>query len=405
MLKSHIDFRAWLVVALMFIALGLAFTGRASLSLLTNVWSDDFGWSRTFLAFGGSMILIVMAMSAPVVGYLLDRFGPRYIVSSGLILSGIAIFQTSFMTTKEEFLLLFSITAAVGYGVVSVPIAVSTIARKFERNRGFASSLGLAGVGGGQALFLPLIAWSIATYGWRGALMMFGCGLIITGLISMVCMDNAVQVSETDADKKNKTRRFRAKLQIIFRSKIFWLLGSSYMICGFTTAGIVKVHFIPFVNLVCGFSLNDSALAYGVIAIFDAVGLIIAGALSDRFSRPLLLGSVYFLRALTFLILFFITTEYWVLILFAIIFGILDFATVPLNAGLVADHLGLSSMGLTMGLLFAGHSIGGALGSFLGGSVYDYSASYDFVWITGLALALIAAFLAWAVPESSEFRD
>ena len=235
MLKSHIDFRAWLVVALMFIALGLAFTGRASLSLLTNVWSDDFGWSRTFLAFGGSMILMVMAMSAPVVGYLLDRFGPRYIVSSGLILSGIAIFQTSFMTTKEEFLLLFSITAAVGYGVVSVPIAVSTIARKFERNRGFASSLGLAGVGGGQALFLPLIAWSIATYGWRGALMMFGCGLIITGLISMVCMDNAVQVSETDADKKNKTRRFRAKLQIIFRSKIFWLLGSSYMICGFTT--------------------------------------------------------------------------------------------------------------------------------------------------------------------------
>jgi len=177
------------------------------------------------------------------------------------------------------------------------------------------------------------------------------------------------------------------------------------MICGFTTAGIVKVHFIPFVNLVCGFSLNDSALAYGVIAIFDAVGLIIAGALPDRFSRPLLLGSVYFLRALTFLILFFITTEYWVLILFAIIFGILDFATVPLNAGLVADHLGLSSMGLTMGLLFAGHSIGGALGSFLGGSVYDYSASYDFVWITGLALALIAAFLAWAVPESSEFRD
>ena len=405
MLELRYNFRAWLLVAVMFIALGLAFTGRASLPVLINSWSTDFGWSVTFLASGGSVIMLVMAISAPMVGYLLDRFGPRYIVSNGLILSGLAISSTSFMTTKGEFLIIFCITAAVGYGVVSIPIAAATIARKFEKNRGFASSLGMAGVGGGQAFFLPIIAWSIMIHGWRAALMMFGCGLIITGLLSIFCMDNTLQVSETSGDKKNKAKRVRDKLLNVFRSKIFWLLGSAYIICGFTTAGIVKVHFVPFLKVVCGFSLNDSAMAYGIMALFDAVGLIVAGALSDRVHRPFLLGTVYFLRALTFLMLFFVSTEYWILLLFAIFFGTLDFATVPLNAGLVADHLGLHSMGLTMGLLFAGHSIGGALGSFLGGVVYDYMASYDWVWITGLAFAFVAAFLAWSVPESTRYGD
>jgi len=399
MQDSRIDYRAWLVVAVMFLALGLAFTGRASLPVLMSSWEADFNWTRTFMSTGGAVILIVMAISAPLVGNLLDRYGPRFIVGAGLIVSGVSIGLTGFMEAKWAFILLFCTVAAIGYGVVSIPIAAATIARKFDKNRGFASSLGMAGVGGGQAVFLPLIAWAITAYGWRTALVVFGVGLVVTGFLSMLCMDNVVKASETAADKENTAEHIGGKLRYVFTHPVFWLLGLAYVICGFTTAGIVKVHFVPFANLVCGFSLNESATAYGVLALFDAVGMIAAGILSDRVHRPFLLGLVYFLRALTFLMLFFIPSEYWILLAFAVLFGTLDFATVPLNAGLVASHLGLRTMGLTMGLMFAGHSIGGALGSFLGGVAYDYMASYDWVWLAGLALAFVAAILAWSVPE------
>jgi predicted MFS family arabinose efflux permease len=130
--------------------------------------------------------------------------------------------------------------------------------------------------------------------------------------------------------------------------------------------------------------------------------MILSGYMTDRMHRPALLGGIYFLRALTFVMLFFITDNVTLLFAFAVLFGTLDFATVPPTAGLVASHLGIQTMGLTMGILFAGHSVGGAIGALLAGAIYDLSARYDWVWIIALALALVAAVLAWCVPEKRE---
>jgi predicted MFS family arabinose efflux permease len=100
--------------------------------------------------------------------------------------------------------------------------------------------------------------------------------------------------------------------------------------------------------------------------------------------------------------LFFITDNYALLFIFAIIFGTLDFATVPPTAGLIASHLGVSTMGFNMGILFLGHSLGGALGAVAGGSMFDLFQTYDWTWIMALTLALVAAVLAWSVPEKRE---
>ena len=132
------------------------------------------------------------------------------------------------------------------------------------------------------------------------------------------------------------------------------------------------------------------------------VGMLISGYLTDRMSRPLLLGSIYFLRAITFIMLFFLTDNVVMLFAFAVIFGTLDFATVPPTAGLVASHIGVNTMGLTMGIMFLGHSLGGALGSVTGGWMFDTFARYDWVWIMALALALLAAVLSWSVPEKRD---
>ena len=113
--------------------------------------------------------------------------------------------------------------------------------------------------------------------------------------------------------------------------------------------------------------------------------------------RPALLASIYALRALTFVLLMFISGDVSLLFLFAVVFGMLDFATVPVLASLVASHLGVRVMGLTMGMMLASHSLGGALGAFLGGWLYDLFGRYDWVWTISLVLAIVAALLSLCI--------
>jgi MFS family permease len=176
------------------------------------------------------------------------------------------------------------------------------------------------------------------------------------------------------------------------------LLIGAYTVCGFTTAGIVKVHLLPYA-VSCGYPLVQSAAAFGVMAGFNVVGMLLSGWLTDRVNRPMLLGGVYFIRALVFILLVYVGADISLLFLFAVIFGTLDFATVPPTAGIVATHLGVRTMGFSMGVLFAGHSVGAAAGAFLGGWFYDLYARYDGVWLLGLGLAMVAAVLSWSIRE------
>jgi MFS family permease len=110
-----------------------------------------------------------------------------------------------------------------------------------------------------------------------------------------------------------------------------------------------------------------------------------------------LLGAIYVGRGLALLLLTQVGADYERLLLFAAIFGMVDYATVPVTASLVASHLGLRVMGLAMGLISAGHSIGGALGAFLGGYIFDLSGRYDWVWSSSLAAAILAGAMVFLV--------
>ena len=400
--------RGWLIVVVIFFTVSVSFAARMSLPVLIPVWEVEFKWSRTFLTFGAALIMIVMGGVAPYAGHLLDKFGPRYLVSGGTILSGCCVILGALMDSSSMllspvwvFIGVYCMLSAVGYGMVSLPVATATITREFAENRGLATSIGTSGVGGGQLLFIPLMAWAIELAGWRPTLILFGFLIIAMGIVAFFLLPGESVLTDANEQTGDRSKSFLAKFRILIRSPIFWLLGGAYFICGFTTAGIVKVHLIPYAAS-CGFTITAGAAATGVLAGFDMVGLVISGYLTDKFHRPGLLGSVYFLRALSFIMLFFITDNYPLLFIFAIIFGTLDFATVPPTAGLVASHLGVSTMGFNMGLLFLGHSIGGALGAISAGALFDLFQTYDWTWMAGLALALIAAVLAWSVPEKRE---
>jgi len=178
---------------------------------------------------------------------------------------------------------------------------------------------------------------------------------------------------------------------------LFW----SFLLCGYTTTGIIETHLIPFAAF-CGFPPLPSATAYGILSAVNLVGMIAAGWLADRVNRPLLLGGIYMVRGATFLILLNVGASYEVLLAFAVMFGVVDYATVPVTASLVASHLGLERMGLAMGLISAGHAVGGALGAFVGGYVFDSTATYVLVWWSGVWLAILAGLMILPLGDQRE---
>ena len=132
--------------------------------------------------------------------------------------------------------------------------------------------------------------------------------------------------------------------------------------------------------------------------------MVFAGWLTDRMNRPLLLGAIYIARAFSFLILLMAADDINLLFGFAVVFGVFDYSTVPPTASLVASHLGMKVMGLAMGLLSAGHALGGAVGVFLAARIFDWSARYDWVWLAAFGLAILAGLMAFAIRENRD-RD
>ena len=139
----------------------------------------------------------------------------------------------------------------------------------------------------------------------------------------------------------------------IMKMPAFQILFWSFFLCGFTTSGVIETHFLPYASF-CGFGPIPSATAYGLLSAVNLVGMILVGWLTDRVNRPLLLGAIYLIRGVTFVVLVNVGADLELLFLFAIIFGLVDYSTSPVTASLVASHIGLRVMGLAFGLISAG---------------------------------------------------
>ena len=394
--------RGWAIVTFIFIALGFVFSARSALGLIMPAWEEDLGWDRTFLSSGGSIILIFMTLISPLAGNLLDRIGPRPVVVGALLCVGVSIASTSLMTQQWQFILLFCVIGGLGYGSLAAPQASATIAQLFDEHRGLATGIATSGASGGLLLMMPLLALLVEWAGWRTAFVGFGIFVMALAPVAWFLITPA---SRTALKVAGATEvGLASRLGLIARNPTFWLLFFGFVLCGFTTSGVIEVHLIPYA-MSCGYPRFESAAALGLLSGANMCGMIIAGYLADKVNRPLLLGAIYFFRALSFLILMRITGNPELLFLFAIIFGIFDYSAMPVLASLVGTHIGIRVMGLTLGLLFGGHSAGAAAGAFMGGYFFDNFQSYEWVWIVSIGLAFLAAAFSWLIRENSDDKS
>ncbi|MFZ5789867.1 MAG: MFS transporter [Pseudomonadota bacterium] len=396
----------WGVVAIAFLVLALSFSARSLLGLAMPSLESELGWSRSLVSSAGATALLVMAGVAPLTGGMVDRFGARWILCAGLATVGLGMVLTAGISASWQFFLSFSLLAGLGFGMAANHVVATLVSRRFEARRGLAVGTATSGSTAGQLLVVPLLAAVMAAAGaWRSSYLALGIACLALIPVAWILIGRngngfgaVAQGPRTVARAAPPAAPLRERLGTVFGSATFWLLAAGFFICGVTTTGVIETHLLPYAAA-CGFPPLSSATAYGVLSAFNLIGMVLAGHLSDRMNRPLLLGGLYVLRGLSFILLMFIARDLSLLFVFAVLFGIFDYSTFVVTASLVSTHVGLRVMGLAMGLLSASHSLGGALGAFAGGYLFDLFARYEWVWVASVLLALMAGLFSFAIRE------
>lgn len=398
--------KGWLIVGLGFVALGVTFSARAALGLAMPLWEQEFGWSRGLISNGAAMALIVMAIMGPVTGFIVDRHGPRGLLSGGLLLCGLAMFGIAAMTNVWAFVIAYAVIGAIGFGLVSMNAVATAAARQFPDRIGFVSGIATSGSTGGQLLIVPVLAAIIAAWGWRSGYAAMGVACILLAPLVWLAIQSPKVERAAPTDHKAKPVSAWSDMRQVLADPVYLVLLVTFLICGVTTAGVIETHLLPYAAI-CGFPPLPSATAYGILSAFNLLGMIGAGWLSDRVHRGRLLATIYFARALAFVLLIYVAVDIQLLFVFAVIFGIFDYSTVPVTAGLVAARVGIERMGFAMGILIAGHQVGAAAGAFMGGLLFDMFAQYQTVWLASVGLAAFAGVLALSIrdPVATNYRQ
>jgi MFS family permease len=382
----------WFTVGLGFVALAVAFSARATLSLMMTTWIRELGWSRGLISGAAAMALVVMAAIAPLAGRLVDLQGPRNVLAAGLALLAAGSFLLASTSSAWVFVIAFAVVAAIGFGLIATHVVATSVERNFEHDTGLAMGIATAGSTAGQFVIVPVIAYVLAVSSWRWSFLLLGLASIavLAGVLRLFPGGTPRPAAELRAPVPRTT--LAQDLKLIAGKPAFHILLWSYVLCGYATTGIVETHFLPYAAF-CGFPPLTSAAAYGVLSAVNLGGMVLAGWLTDRTNRPFLLGAIYILRGLAFLLLTHTTGSIDLLFLFAVVFGLVDYSTWPVTASLAASHIGSRVMGLALGLILTGHSIGAALGAYLGGYLFDLSAKYEWVWLSSVGLSVLAGAL------------
>ena len=388
----------WTVVVVGFVALALSFAYRNLLQLTMTGMEADLGWSRSLLSSGATVALVAMAAGNLFGGMLVDRYGPRKLVAFGLVSLGLGMLGVAFVRAPWQYMLVFGGLAGAGFGLVAQSVVAAAVVRFFVERRGLALGILTAGGTAGQMTLIPLAALALAALGWRGLFAAAG----IAALAVAPLASRALRSADAPAAPAGEKRSVRADLAYLLKSPVFHLLFWGFMLCGFTSIGVIETHFVPYATM-CGFSPTMSANAFGFLSVLNLGGILLAGWLADRMNRVLLLAAIYALRALTFIMLLGIADNTALLFAFSGLYGLFDYATAPVVASLVASHLGLRVMGFALGLIAMAHQLGAALGAIGGGLVFDAYNSYTGLWLTSLVLALVAAALSIVIrPQPAQ---
>jgi sugar phosphate permease len=372
----------------LFAIVGLALYG---LPFYYDFMVKEFGWSRTQVTSGNALSkLLVGPLFGFIAGWMVDRFGPRRLMLSGILMAGVAVIGLGNMTALWMFYF-FYLFNALGY-VCGGPLPNQVLlTRWFDKSRGKAMGFAYLGIGIGGAL-VPLLSVALEQrFGWRIALMTLGV------LIIAIAFPMAYFVKESPEATAEKKVAATVPIGWAFKSRAFYLLAIGSM-CSIGAVGGTNQHLKLFLGLDQGYTQGQAARVASLVLAFSLVGRLLMGWLADRYAKKYVMLLIYLIVASAIPLLFFADVP-GVIYLFAIIFGIGlggDYMIIPLMA---AELFGVKVMGRVMGLVLTADGVAEALAPMLVGKLRDSAASYATGFIVLIALALVGAAAIAMLPK------
>jgi len=400
---------AWVVLGAVTLCL-LASTGiRAVFGVYIKPMETELGWSRGALSMAAALSLLLLGAVGPFAGRLADRWGPRRVVVLSLGLLGTGSILSSFVTELWHIYATAGVLMAVGAGGAAMSTGSSVVARWFDRSRGVAMGIAAGGMSAGQLVVVPLATALTLTYGWRSSFLWLGVGLLVlvvpvgAWLIRNTPEERGVRAFgaegpvQTAAQAAATRQAGRVPVSEAAQTPPFWLLMSTFFVCGYTSNGMVLTHFVPHA-LEHNFTAMQASAALGVMGAMNIVGTMASGWLCDRFGRRGPLATYYFVRGLSLVFLLYVwdapSLHVW-----AALFGLNYISTVPPTTTLTANIYGRFSVGELSGWIFFAHQVGAALGAALAGWIFEWTGSYSSAFVSAAILGFVAAGLALMIRE------
>jgi len=401
---------AWLIVAVTFVTLITTAGFRATPGVLIVPLQKEYGWSRGTISIAVSIGLLLFGLTAPFSAALMERFGVRRVMLCALVVIAAGASLTSLMTAPWQLDLLWGLVVGSATGAVSVPLAATVATRWFVERRGLATGILTASNASGQMVFLPVLAFLASSYGWRWAVYaVSGTALLVVfPIVAFFVRDRPQSVGlqpygakEPVPVPERSVKPFRPAiegLKIGSHSRQFWLLVSTFFVCGLSTNGLVGTHLIS-AGIDHGMTAVAGASLLALMGVFDVVGTTVSGWLTDRLDPRKLLAWYYALRGLAIIALPYAFGSTALLVAFAVFYGLDWVATVPPTVALTADNFGPQRAGVVFAWVYASHQIGAATAAWMGGAFRGWFGSYTLAFITAGIACLFASGLSMRIKR------
>lgn len=383
-----------------------SFAVRASFGVFQIPIAEEFGWLRAEFSLAIAIQNLAWGIGQPIFGALAEKLGDRKAIilgaityAAGLVLSAGA--TTPFEMQAYEWLVGFGI-AGTGFGVVLAVVGRASS----DANRSMSLAIVTAAGSAGQIIGAPTAEFLLSMMSWQSVFMVFAGGVLALVLtLPLMRAPEAASKAELEAS-------MGTVLKQAFKDPSFTLIFLGFFSCGYQLA-FITAHFPAFVTEMCGPILPGGALhsigitttsALGAVSIAligaaNVGGTLFAGWLGNRFSKKYLLAGIYTARTVVAAVFILLPITPMSVIIFSVVMGSLWLATVPLTSGLIAHLYGLRYMGTLYGIVFFSHQLGGFLGVWLGGRMYDVYGDYTFVWWIGVAVGAFSAIVHLPVRE------
>ena len=407
---------AWIVAGAAFLALVGAAGFRSAPSALVLPLEAEFGWTRSELSIPIGVNILLFGLTAPFAAALMERFGVRRVTTVALLTVTVGAGLSVLVTQSWMLVLTWGVLIGLGTGSMALVFAAIIADRWFVKNRGLVVGLLTAGSATGQLIFLPIVAALASQTSWRlASLLIAGIALAVVPVVAIFLRNSPADLGMTPYGSppgavptppaRSAVNPALRTLQVLRRAakvRTFWALVAGFAICGATTNGLIGTHFIPAAH---DHGMVEVAAAglLAVVGIFDVVGTIASGWLTDRVNPRILLAVYYAGRGVSLLLLPFLLTSSVQppIILFVVIYGLDWVATVPPTAALCREVFG-SDGSVVYGWVFASHQIGAAIAAIVAGVLRDAAGEYTWAWFGAAGLCVVAALVSAGVARGKQ---